>query len=90
MIVKFRVNLGSIDAAQVQLDYRQCQQGMELEVESSVGEWLSKRGIAEAVLRAVPTSATIQAEEGSVEKATQDLESYRDKQKRKSKSASEE
>lgn len=96
MLVKFRVNLGSIDAAKYQLDHTACREGCEVEVGDDAAKWLASRGIVEPLPEAKPVvgvakSAEINAvppkpEHGTVEKATADLEEYRDKAKGKSKS----
>ena len=49
MLVRFKTNLGRNDAAPLGLDFTQCTKGAELDVSDKAGEWLVKRGIAEAV-----------------------------------------
>jgi len=49
MRVKFRTNLGSTEAAARHLDYSKSCAGMEADVPDATGEWLVKRGVAEAV-----------------------------------------
>jgi hypothetical protein len=53
MFVRFRVNLGSIDAAKLKLDHKQCQLGAEVDVPDAAAEWLCKKGIAEPAERKV-------------------------------------
>ena len=72
MVVRFRVNLGSMDAEKLQLNCRECQLGMELKVTKDTAEWLVSRGIAEPtdidaptapakVIQAVPKAAEVKA-----------------------------
>lgn len=49
MQVRFRVNLGTVDAGAAGLDAKKCQAGMECEVPDAAGEWLVKKGIAVVV-----------------------------------------
>jgi hypothetical protein len=49
MLVKFRVSLGSIDAAKFKLDNAKCKEGMQCEVEQSAARWLIAKGIATEV-----------------------------------------
>lgn len=58
MVVRFRVNLGSMDAEKLQLDYRECQLGMELKVTQDTAEWLVSREIAEPKDIEAPAAAT--------------------------------
>lgn len=53
MKIKFRVNLGSVDAAGLKLDWSECKQGSELDVSKATGELLCERGIAEPVTETV-------------------------------------
>lgn len=46
MIVKFKVNLGSIDAKALDLDFKKCLVGESVECEERAGKWLVNRGIA--------------------------------------------
>lgn len=47
MKVRFRTNLGSIDAADLGLDHRECQYGKAVNVADEAAEILIARGIAE-------------------------------------------
>ncbi len=53
MRVKFKFNLGSIDAAIVGLDFSKCQAGMELEVNDKTHAWLANKNIVDVVLKPV-------------------------------------
>ena len=57
MKVRFRTNLGSIDAANLGLDHRECQYGKVVAVSDAVGKVLTDRGIAEAVEETVKGAA---------------------------------
>lgn len=57
MLVRFKVNLGSIDASVVGLDFRACTEGSELEVSDKAGAWLVGKGIACEVHRPKPLKA---------------------------------
>jgi hypothetical protein len=63
MRVKFKMNLGSIDADKLGLDYRECQCGMTCEVCEEVGEKLVSGNIARPVvsddIKAVPDKPAI-------------------------------
>ena len=64
MKVRFKCNLGSRDAAGLELDHAKCAAGEELEVSKASAEILAKRGIAEIVsespkIKAVPKPAPI-------------------------------
>jgi hypothetical protein len=62
MIVRFKVNLGSNDAAPLRLDFQQCGKGKTTDVSEAAAAWLIKRGIAEAVeVKAVAPKPTITA-----------------------------
>jgi hypothetical protein len=61
MLVRFKVNLGSRDAAQFNLDWSTCLGGHELEVEKSAGEWLVSNGIADAVVRTTARQPELKA-----------------------------
>jgi hypothetical protein len=60
MIVKFKVNLGSVDAARLKLDFKKCMTGMEVECSDEVGGRLVARGIAAEVV-GISKPAAIQA-----------------------------
>lgn len=62
MRVRFKVNLGSIDAKDIGVDYRQCQLGTECDVPEKAGRWLVSKGIATEELpsvRAIPAAPAI-------------------------------
>lgn len=90
MRVTFKTNLGTIDAEAIEkrhgvkLDCKQCQYGNELDLDSEVAAELVERGVAvakQSTIKAVPAEPVKAVpEEGSVEKATADLEAYREKQ----------
>jgi hypothetical protein len=63
MLVKFKVNLGSMDAAIHRLDFRKCTKGTTLECSDEAATWLVKKGIAseEVTIEAVAKPAPIQA-----------------------------
>lgn len=87
--VKFRVNLGSIDAERLQLDYRECAAGMERSVEDAAAKWLEDHGIIHAVpaetVKAVPAEPEIQAVVEVPRNTTVELpKGYETKGKRKS------
>lgn len=46
MLVQFRVNLGSVDAAKLDLDHKQCLEGSTVTASEIAGRWLVERGIA--------------------------------------------
>lgn len=97
MRIEFRTNLGIRDASRYSLDHAKCTAGATLDVEDDAAIELVSQGVAVQVevVKAVPEPAKVHAvppEEGTVEKATADLEAYRDKQRKpkaKSKSADE-
>lgn len=60
MLVKFKVNLGSLDAERQRLDFRKCVKGAEVECSDDAAAWLVAKGIATAVV-AVAKPAAIQA-----------------------------
>jgi hypothetical protein len=60
MFVCFKVNLGSVDASRLKLDFRKCMTGMETECSDDAGNWLVKKGIAAEVV-AIAKPAAIQA-----------------------------
>lgn len=60
MLVKFKVNLGSMDAQRHRLDFRQCLEGAEVECNDEAAGWLVAKGIATEVV-AVAKPAAIQA-----------------------------
>lgn len=49
MRVLFKVNLGSMDAGQLGLDFKGCTVGAEVDCDSAAGKWLVSKGIATAV-----------------------------------------
>lgn len=55
MVVRFRLNLGLVDARRLHLDAKECVEGAAVDVGEAAGELL-KRGIAEevSVMQAVP------------------------------------
>lgn len=59
MLVRFRVNLGSVDAKEVndktgaRLEFQNCQIGAEHDIREEAAEWLIQRGIVEPVDRRV-------------------------------------
>lgn len=64
--VRFRTNLGSIDAAKFGLDFRKCTIDAEAEVGETAAEALSKSGVVEllttgkpAEMRAVPAADSV-------------------------------
>lgn len=70
MRMRFRVNLGSVDAAKLGLDYTKCSRDSEVDVSNEKAvAFLTERGIAEPVskggkrdeLRAVPPESDIKA-----------------------------
>lgn len=69
MQVKFRTNLGSIDAGKLKIDWTKCKLGDVLDVETSVGETLVRSGIAEEIpakplpekIKAVPKAPEVGA-----------------------------
>lgn len=60
MFVRFKVNLGSVDAQGLKLDFRKCATGMEAECSDAAGGLLIAKGIATEVV-AVAKPAAIQA-----------------------------
>ncbi len=70
MLVRFKTNLGSIDAAAIGVDYKECLLGMERDISDapvvktkegviSAAQWLVTRGIAEKCERAANKTAVI-------------------------------
>lgn len=62
MRVRFKTNLGSIDARKLGLDYTKCQSGMTCEVGDEVGEKLLSGNLATRVaetIKAVPDKPAI-------------------------------
>lgn len=53
MKVRFRVNLGSMDATALSLDWTKCRSGEELDVNKETGELLCSKGIAEPATESV-------------------------------------
>lgn len=49
MLVRFKVNLGSLDAEPLGLDFHKCQEGMEVECSDKSAAWLLAKNIAEEV-----------------------------------------
>lgn len=47
MKVKMRVNLGSVTAAEMKLDYKECTEGQIIDVDSGTAERLVAAGLAE-------------------------------------------
>jgi hypothetical protein len=84
MRVKFISNLGSIDAAAVKLDFRQCCAGAEVDIHDAAYEALKRKypGLFEDI-KTVAAPAAVKAvgpAHGTVEKATEDLKAYKDRQ----------
>lgn len=88
MIVVFRTNVGIADAGECGLSHTDCQAGMSLDAPAELAQKLMARGYIHPVeIRAVPPVAELTAvppepEDGTVEKATQDLITYKRKAKR--------
>lgn len=65
MKVRFRTNLGSIDAGRIGVDYKRCTYRAEVDVSDDAGKWLVANGIADSlekpVIVAVGKPAEIQA-----------------------------
>lgn len=55
MKTRFNVNLGAMDAAKLDLDFKQCTIGAEVEVNDAAGRWLIERGVAVNVTPPKPT-----------------------------------
>lgn len=97
MVVRFLTNLGSLDAESVtracgcEVDHKACVCGAEVELADAAAALLVDRGIAVAlppVIKAVPPApiqAIPPAEEGTVERATADLEAYKAKHTKRKK-----
>jgi len=89
MKVTFRTSLGSRDAFQIGIEHEQCQVGCDAEVSDDAAKWLADRGIVELHGEAKPVEVKgvpKEPDEGTVEKATADLKTYKDKQSKKLKS----
>lgn len=56
MLVKFKTNLGTNDAARFSLDHRECLGGASVDVPQSIGEALCKLGFATDETPAVPVT----------------------------------
>ena len=76
MLVKFRTNLGSNDAARFGLDHRECLGGASVDVPQSTGEALCKLGFATdetpavpVTLKAVPVTDVSEAKEPELKAA---------------------
>lgn len=61
MLVLFNVNLGSMDAAKIGVDFKRCTLGTKLEVEANAGKWLVGNGIATDVSPTVPLGVKVEA-----------------------------
>lgn len=60
MLVKFRTNVGSVDAGEMGLDFKKCQRGMTLEVTDKQASTLIAKKLAEAArIEGVAKSAEI-------------------------------
>jgi len=60
MLVRFKVNLGSVDARHHNLDFAKCCEGMICDVPEKTGQWLVAKNIAElAAVRGVAKAAEI-------------------------------
>lgn len=59
MIVKFNVNLGSVDAARLDVDFRTCLVGAEVDISDVAGKWLVSRGIASDVTPPKPEPVVV-------------------------------
>lgn len=83
MKVKFRTNLGSRDAEAYGLDHTKCTAGAEVTVNNKIAELLESRGLVEPMLKGEPNNPSIGEGKpnASVVKATEELKSYKGKQK---------
>lgn len=70
MRVKFKTNLGGIDATAIYLDYSKCCIGMEVDVSDAIGKSLVDRGVAETVDQPVKGVAKSAAVQGVPKKVT--------------------
>lgn len=61
MKVKMTLNLGSRDAARVQLDHAKCLEGCEVDVSDDAAQWLIATGKAKAVESPAPEAETVEA-----------------------------
>lgn len=62
MLVQFRVNLGSVDAARLELDHKQCLEGSTVTASNFSGRWLVERGIAADVTPAAEPKPELKVE----------------------------
>lgn len=85
MRVKFLGNLGIVDATALKLDWRQCQNGLEVELPSEVFDVLKRMYpalVEDVTVQAVAAPAAVKAvgpAHGTVEKATEDLKAYKER-----------
>jgi hypothetical protein len=57
MRIRFRVNLGSRDAAGLGLEFRECGEGSEADVPAKAAEWLINHGYAVSLAGGEPPAA---------------------------------